>query len=438
MKRGGKQQQQQVSSKTNSQLIASLQYTSAQTRRHRARNATAVTISQALRPDTSRASSKKCKLLSGAASQKNLKTQSHSLQHSYSVSNTPVYANTAALTARPATKAKMLSPEYGTNGGKQSKAKLNSRQTSSKKIALVSSKKRTKAKGEDNKGSAEVSGRKKSALQATYPKAVRQVNTKQKNQRVLRQNLFNLYDYQRIEGRNLAALADMEFKPTISILDEQQRSLGSSNHNMFTSSQKDLGHNSSQKQMSQDQIPHPNAISKLEKPDESNYQSVGGQDYSKDKLLRTGPCQVTISPVSKATEAHQNYMDAPLSHPTEEQSEYGDPVDSSLAISQLAIKEQQSSGTFQLPLQRKTRQERLKERVDSTIEYQHKLLVKEKFNKRLTCMSPDEYRPPRAVQFNSTSNKPAGDVSKNIQIMEDIGDYQGYTSRQGEESALKT
>ena len=70
--------------------------------------------------------------------------------------------------------------------------------------------------------------------------------------------------------------------------------------------------------MSQDQIPTPKAGGKLGKPDETKYRSGGGQDKSDDKLLRTGPCQVTLSPVSKATEAHQDYMDAPLSHPTGE------------------------------------------------------------------------------------------------------------------------
>lgn len=98
-------------------------------------------------------------------------------------------------------------------------------------------------------------------------------------------------------------------------------------------------------------------------------------------------------------------------------------------------------------MQRKTRKDRQKQREDSTLDYQRKLGVKDKFNKRISCMSPDEYRSPRIKEFNSTGLQPTNDVSNrrsgeydevfashkvnnNIKIIEDIGDLpRQYTSR---------
>jgi hypothetical protein len=166
----------------------------------------------------------------------------------------------------------------------------------------------------------------------------------------------------------------------------------------------------SKQQLRHEQILKVKGGSDAEQNDEVLFRS-GGPEKSKDMLLRASHCLLTLSPMSKATEAHQNYVDAPLSHPNVEQSEYGDPADTSLQMSQLAIKEQQSSNIFKLPLQRKTRKDRQKQREDSTLDYQRKLGVKDKFNKRISCMSPDEYRSPRIKEFNSTGLQPTADAS---------------------------
>ena len=71
----------------------------------------------------------------------------------------------------------------------------------------------------------------------------------------------------------------------------------------------------------------------LDGQDEFLFRSSGGTERRKETVIRSSNCLLNLTPMSHDTEAHLNYVDAPLSHKNIEPSEYGDPVDQSLRIS---------------------------------------------------------------------------------------------------------